>query len=44
MNECFTKSQCDRLLLAFFFVFVSSAERCTLENLNGPWSVVVGGV
>jgi hypothetical protein len=40
MNEHFTKSQYDQLLFTFFFMFVSSAERYSLENFNGSWRVI----
>jgi hypothetical protein len=40
MNEHFTKSRYDCLLFTFFFVFVSPAEHCSLENFNGSWRVI----
>jgi hypothetical protein len=41
MNECFTKSQYDRLLVTFFFMFVSPIECYSLENFNCSWRVIV---
>jgi hypothetical protein len=36
MNESFTKSRYYRLLFAFFYVFVSPVEQCSLENFGSP--------
>jgi hypothetical protein len=41
MNESFTKSRYDRLLFAFFYVFVSPAEQRSLENFSGPLRAIV---
>jgi hypothetical protein len=39
MNDRFIESQYDRLVFTFF-VFVSPAERCSLENFSGSWRVI----
>jgi hypothetical protein len=36
MNESFTKSKYDWLLFTFFFVSISPAEHCNLENFSAP--------
>jgi hypothetical protein len=40
MNDHFTESKHDCLLFTLF-MFVSSAERCSLENFSGSWCVIV---
>jgi hypothetical protein len=39
VNEFFTKSKRDHLMITFFFVLVSPIERCNLENFSGSLRV-----